>query len=345
MSSISCRVRNFVALLTVILSFGALVACSNEGVATSSVPTASPTFQVQPSPTTALTTTVVSATATTSAQFTAAVISTPGGASNDTSIVTIKDFHSSFLNNDRQVDIFLPPDYNTATTRYKVLYMNDGNFAYTYNVNKLLDKLYSDNQLEKIIVVAIFSTSARNSEYGVAGIPGFDSVGDKADLYSKFVIEELLPYIKKNYRIQEGPANTAIMGFSLGGLMAFDLAWQHPDLFGKVGVFSGSFWVRTDNESATTRQNSRIMHKVVRESPKRVGLKMWFYAGTKEETDDRDGNGVIDMIQDTTELIDVLKTKGYQLGTDIVYTQIVGGTHSGPSWFKVLPDFLKSAFQ
>lgn len=153
-----------------------------------------------------------------------------------------------------------------------------------------------------------------------------------------------MPYMKKNYRVQEGPTNTAFLGLSLGGLSAFDLAWRHSDLFGKVGVLSGSFWVRTDESSPAAQKDSRIVHKLVQESSKREGLKMWFSVGTKEVTTDRDGNGVNDMLQDTIELMDLLKAKGYQMGIDLKYTQIEGGYHEAATWVKVLPDFLKWAF-
>ncbi len=338
--------------MTLVLILAGLAACGNEVTATSVVLPSSPIAQTQPSPTTVAATTIVPITIAPSPTTAAATSTAPTTAATPTAIaagqvviVPIRPFHSTILNNDRQVDIYLPPDYNTSATRYKVLYVNDGDIAYNnLDINKVLGQLYADKQLEKIIVVGIYSTSLRASEYGVAGMPNFAGEGSKADLYSKFVIEELLPYMKKNYRVQEGPANTAFMGVSLGGLMAFDLGWQHPDLFGKVGVFSGAFWVRTDNGSPTARQNSRILHKVVRESQKREGLKMWFSVGTREVTDDRDGNGVNDVIQDTTELLDELKAKGYQIGTNIIYTQIEGGTHDPKTWSKVLPDFLKWAF-
>ena len=67
-------------------------------------------------------------------------------------------------------------------------------------------------------------------------------------------------------------------------------------------------------------------------------------AGTLDETDDRDGNGVIDAIQDTTELMDELAAKGYQREIDMVYVQVDGGRHNQSTWAIVLPDFLRWAF-
>ncbi len=323
---------------------------------TAPLTTASTTFTTTTAPPTAAATTAVPSTsvaafttapaATTAAPTTTdpAVSMTTAATTNGVSIAVIKDFYSKALNNSRRVDIYLPPGYNSSNERYKVLYMHDGQDTYVYNPNQLMEKLIEANQMEKIILVAIFNTPSRLSEYGTAGTPNSKGMGDKAQSYTDFVIGEVMPYVKKNYRVLEGPTNTAIMGSSLGGLMAFDMAWKHPDVFGKVGVFSGSFWWRTEDSSSQAQQDSRIMHKTVRESPKREGLKMWFEAGTQDETSDRDGNGVIDAIQDTTELMDVLKTKGYQPNIDMTYVQIEGGKHDQSTWAKALPDFLKWAF-
>jgi enterochelin esterase-like enzyme len=83
---------------------------------------------------------------------------------------------------------------------------------------------------------------------------------------------------------------------------------------------------------------------MVRDSKERPALRMWFSAGTDEDPSDRDKNGVIDMVQDTTDLIDELKQKGYQDGVDYRYVQIEGGTHDQATWAGVLPDFLQWAF-
>ena len=71
--------------------------------------------------------------------------------------------------------------------------------------------------------------------------------------------------------------------------------------------------------------------------------RLWFSAGTREETSDRDGNGVIDAVQDTTELIDELVAKGWTRGERITYVQLEGGEHNEASWARLLPAFLEWA--
>jgi len=73
-------------------------------------------------------------------------------------------------------------------------------------------------------------------------------------------------------------------------------------------------------------------------------LRLWFQTGTRDETADRDGNGVIDAIQDTTELIDELVAKGFQRGIDVAYRESEGGEHHESTWARVLPEFLQWSF-
>ena len=80
-----------------------------------------------------------------------------------------------------------------------------------------------------------------------------------------------------------GPAATAIMGWSLGGLSAFDLAWRHPERFGAVGVFSGAFWWRTDDSSSRGPADQPDHAPPGRETPGHPALRMWFETGRQDE--------------------------------------------------------------
>ena len=112
----------------------------------------------------------------------------------------------------------------------------------------------------------------------------------------------------------------------------------------RSGVFSGSLWWRTDDADTHARQESRIMHRRVRDTESPGYLRLWFQAGTDDEKDDRDNNGVIDAIQDTTELMDELARKGFRRGLDMVYTQVEGGEHNQATWGFILPYFLRWTF-
>jgi enterochelin esterase-like enzyme len=274
------------------------------------------------------------------------VVSTEARASNQAAtalpVDTIAGVRSRYLQSEHLVRVFLPPAYHRSSQRYPVLYANDGQDMENLGLPRLLDSLYASQAIEPIIVVAIHANGDRLQEYGTSESPNAQGLGGKAGKYERFLVEELMPMIEDRYRVQAGNRN-AIMGWSLGGLSAFDIAWRHSQRFNTVGVFSGSFWWRTDDSSVATRQASRVMHRVVRETPERPNLRIWLEAGRHDERDDRDGNGVIDAIQDTKELMEALGGRGFRDGADMTFVEMEGG-HDPETWSQALPRFLGWAF-
>ncbi|HMA20492.1 MAG TPA: alpha/beta hydrolase-fold protein, partial [Gemmatimonadaceae bacterium] len=194
-------------------------------------------------------------------------------------VETLDDFYSFQLACTRRIDIYLPPDHDSAhERRYKVLYLNDGQDADALRLSETLARLVSARLIEPIIAVAIHATMDRLQEYGISNIPNASGRGADATSYARFIVDELLPYIDWKYRTLSSTSNTAILGSSLGGLSAFDLAWHHPDRFGSVGMLSAAFWWRIDNSTWQARQATRIAHRIVRAGPKRSGLRFWFEA-------------------------------------------------------------------
>lgn len=59
--------------------------------------------------------------------------------------------------------------------------------------------------------------------------------------YAKFLETEILAEVGKQYRLTDDPEQRAICGISSGGICAFTVAWERPDLFRKVLSHVGSF--------------------------------------------------------------------------------------------------------
>lgn len=244
----------------------------------------------------------------------------------------------------RCVTVYLPPGYEASRPRpYPVLVALDGQTMPQWRLAETLEKLTGSGAIEPVLVAAVPASIERMDEYGTAGRLDFAGRGRQAKALQDLLAGEVLPWVRENYHVTTEAAQTGIFGASLGGLCAFDAAWRRPQVFGLAGVFSGSLWWRTDDSDATARQASRIVHRQVREAITRPALRLWFEAGTRDETADRDGNGVIDAIQDTTELIDELVTKGFRRGRDVVYHEIEGGEHHEGTWARALPEFLRWA--
>ncbi len=97
---------------------------------------------------------------------------------------------------------------------------------------------------------------------------------------------------------------------------------------------------RIIGQSRAAADQDRIMQRLVRTGSYHPGLKFFFECGTEDESEDRNGNGIIDSIDDTMDLISALIEKGYKLDKDITYIEIPGGRHDVDTWAKVIPQFL-----
>ncbi|GAB3276105.1 hypothetical protein GCM10027347_49720 [Larkinella harenae] len=250
---------------------------------------------------------------------------------------------SVYLNRSIRLDIVLPNEYESMSEPLPVLYLNDGQDLERLQMVGVLESVYARQAVRPFVLVAIHAGD-RIQEYGVAAQADYLHRGAKAGAYTDFVIHELLPYLQKQYRVSTEPEHAVFAGFSLGGLSAFDLVWNHPELFRKAGVFSGSFWWRQRGLNDGYADSDRIMHAQVRATPVPNASKFWFQTGTQDETDDRDNDGIIDSIADTLDLIAEMERKGLRWGQDVTYVEVEGGRHDPETWGQVMPRFLIWAF-
>ncbi len=253
----------------------------------------------------------------------------------------IPAFRSVYLGRDVVIDIFLPHNYFKSDRPCQVLFLNDGQNWKALGIARTLIE-YKDS-IAPVILVALHCGRDRMFEYGTAAMADYKNRGNKAAAYTFFITQELIPYIETQYRVPSDPAYRGFAGFSLGGLSAFDIVWHHPHLFSKVGVFSGSFWWRAKALEQAYTDNDRIIHRLVTAGKFHPNLRLWFSAGTAEEKEDRNQNGIIDVIDDILDLMDELRQLGY---TDehMKYVEIEDGRHHESSWGAVMPDFLEWAY-
>jgi len=229
-------------------------------------------------------------------------------------------------------------------SQMNLLLLNDGQDMDKFRVKDIVDSLYSKNLIKPLLVVGIHAGD-RMKEYGVADQPDYKNRGDKAGFYDEFINDELYPFAKKKAGVRKFNS-VVIAGCSLGGLSALDIAWNHPDKIDKVGVFSGSFWWRDKDDKAAdySDANNRIMLAKIRSSRKKPHLTYWFYVGGKEEDGDRDKDGIIDAVDDTKDMVELIKSKNICAPEDIVYTEDQNAKHDWPYWSAQLPAFLVWAF-
>lgn len=252
-------------------------------------------------------------------------------------------FPSEMLGRKLRIDFYLPPD--TERGNWEVLLVNDGQDLQTMHMETILGKLYRAKAIRPVLCIGIHSGPLRKFEYGTAVTPDYKGRGNLALRYLNFITEELVPAIHLLFPGKLHP-RWGFAGFSLGGLSALDISWRQGHLFNLAGIFSGSLWWRTLDKDDPDYQDAqhRIMHNQIRDSPRVPGMKFFFECGTLDETEDRNGNGIIDSIDDTLDLIADLTDKGYDPLSDIHYLEIEGGKHDTATWALAFPAFLQWAY-
>jgi len=229
-------------------------------------------------------------------------------------------------------------------SQFNLLLLNDGQDMEKLRVRETVDSLYKNGKLQPLVVIGI-EAGDRLKEFGVAGKPDYLGRGNKASFYDAFINDELYPFAKKQSGVRKFHS-VAITGCSLGGLSAFDIAWNHADKISRAGVFSGSFWWRDKaaEDSSYSDETNRILYAKLKASRKKPQLRYWFYAGAAEEKGDRDKDGIIDVIDDTKDIMALLEKKNLVSGDNMVYRESKTGLHDYTSWRAAFPDFLIWAF-
>jgi predicted alpha/beta superfamily hydrolase len=171
-----------------------------------------------------------------------------------------QEVNSRFLKGARTVQIYLPASYHQQPNRrYPVLYLHDGQNVFSsagtnicfgwgsWELDKTADELCRVGKMQEIILVAVNNSNARYAEYCGRHHSGDTNANTGFEDYAAFLIRELKPKIDSNYRTRPEPANTGVMGSSLGGICSIILAWEHPEVFGQAASLSGAFQVENTN--------------------------------------------------------------------------------------------------
>ena len=145
-----------------------------------------------------------------------------------------KQTSNVFANTTRDWWIYLPAGAK-PTEPLPVMIFQDGQFAKDYIPNTL-DNLIARQEIPKMVAVFIApgsladGKSDRSREYDTLS-------GD----YCQFLLNEILPEVDKIQKLKTDPGSRALAGLSSGGICAFTAAWEHPEAFGKVMSWVGSF--------------------------------------------------------------------------------------------------------
>ena len=142
-----------------------------------------------------------------------------------------------------------------------------------------------------------------------------------SDDYARFLLEEILPDVAKDYALSDDPEHRAICGISSGGICAFTVAWQWPDAFRKVLSHVGSF---------TNIRGGHVYPALIRKTDKKP-IRVFLQAGAND-LDNAHGNWPLA----NQQMAAALKFAGYD------YKFEFGSEgHNGKHGGAILPDSLR----
>ena len=182
--------------------------------------------------------------------------------------VLIKNYYSIVAKSWRHIFVYTPPDYETNTSiRYPVLYLQHGGgedervWIEMGRTNLILDNLIAEGKIKPFIVV--METSAVGPQFPMgprpaapaagavapgaqrpaAAAPGAPGAGTRPrfsfDTYAKLMINDMVPWVDKNFRTEPDQAHRAMSGLSMGAMCTKSVTLAHLDMFSYIGLFSG----------------------------------------------------------------------------------------------------------
>ena len=243
------------------------------------------------------------------------------GGSNSTAASNVQILNPNFyipqLDRNRRIWLYLPPDYFTSTKNYPVLYMKDGqnlfdnltSFSGEWQVDETLNTLFEQGDYGAIVVGIDNGGGQRLNEYSPWVNEQYG--GGQGQEYMQFIAETLKPYIDENFRTRPEPEFNALIGSSMGALIATYGVCEYPYLFQKLGSFSPAYWFAlTDLNTYLNNLMDLSTHR------------SYFVAGQNESST---------MVTNTTIIKNAMQNNG--MTTDNTMTKFDSyGTHTESYW-------------
>jgi len=190
-------------------------------------------------------------------------------------------------------------------------------YAGEWGVDETLDSLHALGDRGAIVVAVDNGGTKRLDEYSPWRNPRHG--GGEGAAYVEFLVNTLKPWVDARYRTMPGRESTAIAGSSMGGLISLYAALEHPDVFGRAGVFSPALWFAPEvfDHAAAARP-----------AP---DTRLFFVSGGLEIARGERAGVYRD---DQNRMIELLRSKGWDA---IIGSVPADGTHSEWFWRREFP--------
>ena len=220
---------------------------------------------------------------------------------------------------ERHVNVYVPAEYEQKTDKsYPVLYLvhgwgeDENGWSNQGRMANIMDGLIASGKAVPMIVVMPSGDIQTNPDVRRAS-------GDISQIF----VQDLLPFIDRNFRTKTDKQNRAMAGLSRGGFQTCQTVSTNLDKFGWMGTFSG-FFIRGDNSLETA---FNVLFKDTSEFQRQIKL-LYIRTGTEENT--------------PKAQVEALKAKGID---NIVYSESQGTAHEWLSWRRALNEFAQLIFK
>jgi len=194
-------------------------------------------------------------------------------------------YQSTTQNTSCKMNIYLPPGYTDSADSanyYPVFYMIHGGGE---NYTHWIESGYADKTLDN----AINSGKAKPMELVMPDAKNLDPA-----VFCNELLNDIIPYIEKNYRVKTDKDSRGVGGLSWGGLQAMEAGIFHYEMFGYVSILS-SGWFATDNAAYDRAKKFLAANATEMEKNYRY---FYFGEGTKEDIAYANGQATLKVLRD-----------------------------------------------
>jgi enterochelin esterase family protein len=142
--------------------------------------------------------------------------------------------------------IYVPAQYTPEKPANLMVFQDGHDYVKTtgnWRVPIVFDNLIASGDMP--VTIAVFINPGHNGSYKPENAWRVSNRGKEyntlGSAYTRFLLEEVLPQMQKDYKLTEDPEGWAIGGASSGAICAFTVAWERPDKFRKVFSTIGSY--------------------------------------------------------------------------------------------------------
>jgi enterochelin esterase family protein len=221
--------------------------------------------------------------------------------------------------------VYVPAQYDAAKPACVMVFQDGGNYAKEdgqFRVPIVFDNLIHKKDMP--VTIGIFINPGvfppKNSDEKPRPNRSFE-YDTLSDQYARFLLEEILPEVGKEYNLTKEASGRAICGISSGGICAWTVAWERPNDFSKVLSHVGSF---------TNIRGGHVYHALIRKTPPKP-IRIFMQDGSGD-LDNEHGNWPLA----NQEMAASLKFAKY----DYRFEYGTGG-HNGKHGGAILPESLR----